>query len=260
MLSQHLSVRSRSPRHADPGHDKTKCWTMHEVVEHIIKKKTAKREVSYSELLEENKVEYFVTHWWGPEFRHLVQALKQFAKGLGDGTSDPAFWICSFATNQHEVERGISLAFGPFNLALKACKRVVMVCDDDFATFSRAWCLYEAMRAFQLGLPHDLTTPAGCLTKLPARQQSLGLELRDVFQKLGHKVLQIDVANAKASKQEDKDRILQEIELVVGHEQLNLCFRSLFWEPASKFREATRTRGLGRTLCAAVLSTRDGPV
>ncbi|CAK9088532.1 unnamed protein product [Durusdinium trenchii] len=114
-----------------------------------------------------------------------------------------------------------------------------MVCDDDFTTFSRAWCLYEAMRALQLGLPLDLTTPAGCVT------QSAGhLGLRNTFQKLGQKLLEIDVAKAETLRRTYRAMILQEIQLVVGHEQLNLYLRSFFGEKLRKLVERPEQEGV----------------
>ncbi|CAK9089456.1 unnamed protein product [Durusdinium trenchii] len=46
----------------DSGTRGKSCWNMYEVVEHIVKKKTEKKQMSYAELFEENKIDYFVTH------------------------------------------------------------------------------------------------------------------------------------------------------------------------------------------------------
>ena len=74
---------------------------MRDVVEDIIKPKTAKRQVSYAETLEQNKVRYFVSHSWSSEFKNFVEALVHFAKAIGE--EDPAFWICALLCRMWNV-------------------------------------------------------------------------------------------------------------------------------------------------------------
>jgi len=214
-----------------PFKDGMRMKNMHDVVAQIIKPSTMEAQTSYAELSPEPlPVEYFVSHCWNEEFVKFVAALRNFAVAIGN--RDPVFWICSFANNQHRVDLGPSLAESPFNLALSAdtCKGVVMVLDEALETLARIWCLFEVFRTFQLEHRFDLTTEAGCLTRasIEALQQgpSGAAQLRQL-ELLGTKLLSVNVEKAGSKFVEDKNRILAEVDRVVGREQMEVCIRSV---------------------------------
>eukprot|EP00933_Yihiella_yeosuensis_P071210 TRINITY_DN7940_c0_g1_i7.p1 TRINITY_DN7940_c0_g1~~TRINITY_DN7940_c0_g1_i7.p1 ORF type:complete len:769 (-),score=124.33 TRINITY_DN7940_c0_g1_i7:86-2392(-) len=204
---------------------KKRLRNMHDVNAAIIKPATKSRRCSYAELFPEQKVEYFVSHCWDHAFKNFIRALELYAHSVG--SEDPAFWICSFANLQHEVSLGESLQKSPFNIALtcKTCKGVVMVLDSELVPLSRIWCLYEVMRTKQLELNFDMATEKGCLTRYdPIGDKSH--ELRRTVMLLGENLLQVDVANARASNEKDKEMIMSEIDKKVGREQLNISIRA----------------------------------
>ena len=128
---------------------------MYDVVAEIIKPRTRAKLVAYAELLEPLAPQVFVSHWWGEEFVSFVQALRLFAKvftiqahplALCEVTPEEhvAFWVCSFANRQWEVNLGNTLQESPFERALAAptCTHVVMIMDPDATPLQRIWCLW----------------------------------------------------------------------------------------------------------------------
>jgi len=203
--------------------------TMYDIVSHIIKPSTLQTNCSFAELGPPQALQFFVSHWWGEEFTCFMQSLRHFA--LKMSRSDPAFWICSFANNQHSVNLGTSLEASPFNLALKApsCEGVVMVLDTQLTPFKRIWCLYEVLRLHVLQKPLDLATENGCLTKCRAEDfdHSQNVHLKADLLLLGERMFHVSVEESLASKASDRASILKEIDAVVGREQLNATIGAL---------------------------------
>jgi len=231
--------------------------TMYDIVSHIIKPSTLQANCSFAELGPPQACQYFVSHWWGEEFTCFMQSLRHFAFKMS--RSDPAFWICSFANNQHSVNLGTSLEASPFNLALTAtsCEGVVMVLDAQLTPFTRIWCLYEVLRLHVLQKPLDLVTENGCLTKCHAEDFDHGqnFHLKADLLLLGERMLHVRVDEALASVASDRASILREIDAVVGREQLNVTIgaflsqiimsimnKSIIAPNASLYREAALLR------------------
>ena len=71
-----------------------------------------------------------------------------------------AYWICTDANPQHEVDLGPDLEHAPFNVALSfpTCRVVAFMIDESLLVFTRFWCLFELLRAVQAGRHIDLCT------------------------------------------------------------------------------------------------------
>ncbi|CAE7396347.1 ANKRD50 [Symbiodinium necroappetens] len=217
---------------------------MYDVVETIIKPLTKARLVSYAELLEPLAPQVFVSHWWGEEFVCFVRALQLFAgtcmsqassdftdaSNTPEANSDPganlAFWVCSFANRQWEVNLGSTLQESPFERALAApsCTHVVMIMDPDATPLQRIWCLYEVLRAHALKKKFHIATDNGVLTF--GSDEPFGQQRQDLLT-LTKRVLEIDPATAKASQEQDRCMIMAEVDKAVGLEQFGLHVMSL---------------------------------
>eukprot|EP00439_Symbiodinium_sp_Y106_P013026 s578_g1.t3 len=175
----------------------------------IIKPLTKSRLVAFAELLEPLAPQVFVSHWWGEEFVCFVRALRLFAGAyrsetsrtvrddvndtrevVSEPTDEVAFWVCSFANRQWEVNLGSTLQESPFERALAApsCTHVVMIMEPFATPLQRIW------------------------------------------------VLEIDPSTAKASQEEDRRMIMEEVDKAVGLEQFGVHVTSLL-------AEAFRRRG-----------------
>ena len=123
-------------------------------------------DISYSEMVnpEGVRVDYFVSHWWGHDFKRTVACLSNFANEIyvkiGKKSPDEVvFWICTFALNQHRAkeEVGATPEEGPFNKALEEAKHgAVMILDAKADPMSRIWCLFEISRAKALDRQFEL--------------------------------------------------------------------------------------------------------
>ena len=202
---------------------------MYDVVETIIKPLTQARLVSYAELLEPLAPQVFVSHWWGEEFVCFVRALQLFAgtcmsqassdftdaSNTPEANSDPganlAFWVCSFANRQWEVNLGSTLQESPFERALAApsCTHVLMIMDPDATPLQRIWCLYEVLRAHALKKKFHIATDNGVLTF--GSDEPFGQQRQDLLT-LTKRVLEIDPATAKASQEQDRRMIMAEVD------------------------------------------------
>mmetsp|Transcript_54509 Transcript_54509/g.127372 ORF Transcript_54509/g.127372 Transcript_54509/m.127372 type:complete len:776 (-) Transcript_54509:69-2396(-) len=237
--------------------------TMYQVVEHLIRPKTASRQCAFAELFEERAPDVFVSHWWGEEFVLFVSALRKFAlvpaknegsmprqeemedvKEEADGRddaevsyddlfalTDPAlqdvvYWVCSLANRQWKVDLGATLQDSPFERALvhENCKYVVMVMDPEVTPLSRIWCLYEVLRAHALKKKFHIATENGVLTY--GSKEPHGKQREDLLN-MCVKVLDINAQEARASKEQDRLQILMAIREVVGVDQFNIHVKSL---------------------------------
>ncbi|CAE7357968.1 ANK1, partial [Symbiodinium sp. CCMP2592] len=196
----------------------------------------------------------FVSHWWGEEFVCFVRALRLFANTyrsetsrevhddvndtwevVSEPTDEVAFWVCSFANRQWEVNLGSTLQESPFERALAApsCTHVVMIMEPFATPLQRIWCLYEVLRAHALKKDFHIATENGVLTV--GRDEPFGEQREDLL-RLTKRVLEIDPNTAKASQEQDRRMIMEEVDKAVGLEQFGVHVTSLL-------AEAFRRRG-----------------
>lgn len=102
---------------------------------------------SYVELVAnaEQPPTVFVSHFWGNPFWQTLQLLEFHAKQRG-WENDTAYWICTFANNQHDLQELCGrLEDTPFVKAirLESCRGTVALLDSQISTFERIWCVLE---------------------------------------------------------------------------------------------------------------------
>lgn len=204
---------------------------------------------------------WFVSHWWGGSFEETVRKLRSHAE---ERDVEGAFWICTFANNQHDFGLGERLEDTPFSRVLRkaSCCGTVALVDPKAEMFRRVWCIFELALSLDIqptrrDFSYDLAMwqPAGeLLYWLGQSTPKLGgpvLDLDGEGQRGGHQApavvamegVQITVESAAATEPLDKRAILRHIARVheagsdpePGHPafaELNKRVRARFAGPA----------------------------
>eukprot|EP00931_Biecheleriopsis_adriatica_P115298 TRINITY_DN91107_c0_g1_i1.p1 TRINITY_DN91107_c0_g1~~TRINITY_DN91107_c0_g1_i1.p1 ORF type:complete len:633 (+),score=109.58 TRINITY_DN91107_c0_g1_i1:81-1979(+) len=121
---------------------------LYDVNDHFVKPLTLRFRCSFVELIATvgpQRPTWFVSHWWGTEVRRTLVLLDFHAKQRDVG-SGSAYWICTFANNQHDLsELGSSLTDTPFVRAILSneCVGTVALFDAKVTTLRRVWCVLE---------------------------------------------------------------------------------------------------------------------
>ena len=175
------------------------------VVYDIIKPEVKEAGCRYVDLISERKREwaiskgkryFFISHGWGRPFMELVEQLRSHFKSAQ--AQDVFVWLDIFAINQNEgSSQGDDLA--QLKEVVEDAEQTLMILDKEGSVLTRIWCLFEAWHTGKKG-PGNL------------RLLSYGLKWTAV-QKV---FLDLDVSKAKATVEEDKERILKEIDSDVG--------------------------------------------
>jgi len=127
----------------------------------IVKPLTFAKRLSYSELVGPKQVQWFISHWWGTEFRITCATIYKHAHAIAyekeghDEEKEPeawkqiTYWICTFSNNQWKVkdEVGATYQESSFYLAVRSqsCKGTCMILDERAMPLTRAWCLFELL-------------------------------------------------------------------------------------------------------------------
>jgi len=175
-------------------------------------------------------VDYFISHWWGHNFRRTVEALIKFAgkeyRKIGKHSPDDVvFWICLYALNQHQAkeEVGETPEQGPFNIALAKSKHgVLMILDEDAHPMRRIWCLYEVYRAKEFKKEFRLIVDDGDLTSASLEQ----------LEKISDRLTKLRAVTADSSFESDRRNILYRI-MDEG------CAGRNGWDKFEKFNKAS---------------------
>ncbi|KAG2495848.1 hypothetical protein HYH03_006087 [Edaphochlamys debaryana] len=223
-----------------------------DVVENIVKPATRERRCRYVDLIPEPRAvgtsSFFISHRWGCNFRaELVGMVLQHFTGLeaaaaraaaaaGGSQPEPIYvWLDIFAVNQHpNTTQADDLA----NLqnVIKHSSATVMLMDPAGAVLTRIWCLYEAWKTAEY-------KGAGGLQMLAPHVNYDSLEA--VFTRL-------DVLAAEATVDEDRVRILADVEASMGAAQLNVYLKNALVQAcmAEVSREVPPAEAIVRALMA----------
>lgn len=135
--------------------------TTYDVMRYVVKPVTQDYGCSYAERCGGGfgavlQPAWTVVHWWGSEFKNLLDCLEQHSldRGVGDETS--AYWISAFALNQSELRPDISSTREILQAtahAIAMSRGVVCILDKNALWLNRIWCLYEAQTALEQSLP-----------------------------------------------------------------------------------------------------------
>eukprot|EP00930_Biecheleria_cincta_P097031 TRINITY_DN88778_c0_g1_i1.p1 TRINITY_DN88778_c0_g1~~TRINITY_DN88778_c0_g1_i1.p1 ORF type:complete len:652 (-),score=118.11 TRINITY_DN88778_c0_g1_i1:385-2301(-) len=120
---------------------------MYDIDPHFVRPLTLRFRCSFTELVASGPQlpKWFVSHWWGTEF-YQTKALLEFHLVERQLPSATAYWICTFANNQHDLsELASSLKETPFVKAImsKECAGTLAICDANVTTLRRVWCCLE---------------------------------------------------------------------------------------------------------------------
>jgi len=180
--------------------------------------------------------------------------------------------VCA-QNNQWSLELGDDLSQSPFELAVAACKGVVMILDGGAVALTRIWCLvshlltvlallrlscccrvqYEVLRAHSLQLKFHIATHNGVLTAVDTEEDAYkaGPALKADLMTLMRKLLVLDVETAQCSVEADRVKILGAVQVAVGIPQLTIVIQALLADAGHKMMVYT---GTGLDLLARVAS------
>ncbi len=122
---------------------------MYHINRHFVLALTQKYQCSFVDLVASGAQppRWFVSHAWSTLFKDTLSLLRYHAevRGLPEST---AYWICTFANNQHnlvELGSGVPVTESPFARAIRSegCEGTVMLLDESCTPFTRIWCILE---------------------------------------------------------------------------------------------------------------------
>ena len=191
--------------------------TTKQVVEIVIKGHTASDKCAYVQLMDSSAPpDFFIAHMWHRPFAELVHCLREHSKRLPPGA---VIWMDIFAFNQHIAFEEMKADLGTLASTVQQTQKTLVVIDPEGICFTRAWCLKEFHEAIKAG--GSGAQEAGAASE-GAEGSSAGgagkLELMpyclktDDSEKLAEMMYNIQVARSTATKIQDKETIVKEIE------------------------------------------------
>mmetsp|Transcript_52780 Transcript_52780/g.120085 ORF Transcript_52780/g.120085 Transcript_52780/m.120085 type:complete len:735 (+) Transcript_52780:43-2247(+) len=197
--------------------EKTKTF---EVVRDIIIPETKEKKCCYADILPGGPVqaEILMSHWWGNNFLHLVRACCELAAGKTELFSHMytekekavRFWLCIFGVNQH-----VSICGTKWN-PCDCGSRKIPPTEPEFQ-MDKFPLIMGKMRGHGLAMDLKLTTltRVWVLSELDEAMTRLGLNTKfcgEVDPEILRNPVIPSVADAQATVQEDRDRIVGNIE------------------------------------------------
>ncbi|CAE7427396.1 unnamed protein product, partial [Symbiodinium natans] len=148
-LAGHVQEVS-SGKYLSDSRGKAVDWTtvnLYVISDCIVLPFTLRFRCSFVELVAEGPQlpRWFVSHWWGTPFCQTVSLLSFHGvqRQLPDAS---AYWICTFANNQHDLSSlSGTLRQTPFVRAILSdgCEGTLALLDANVTTFDRIWCVLE---------------------------------------------------------------------------------------------------------------------
>eukprot|EP00928_Gymnodinium_smaydae_P037869 TRINITY_DN26236_c0_g1_i1.p1 TRINITY_DN26236_c0_g1~~TRINITY_DN26236_c0_g1_i1.p1 ORF type:complete len:568 (+),score=44.82 TRINITY_DN26236_c0_g1_i1:191-1705(+) len=187
--------------------------TMYYLHPNILMPLTAPHKLSFAEVVGPKKVDWFVSHWWGTEFRTYCEALREHASATSksdvvDAWRNTSYWICTFSNNQYQVpeELGKTHQESSFYLALHSgmCKGTCMILDEHAMPLTRSWCLFELLQTIQLEKQSGFQ---GLLFCTRNGVLNYGASTVEMSMKIGKHLANLSLKDAEASEPADKEMI-----------------------------------------------------
>lgn len=216
---------------------------MHAFNDRIIKPVCEKNGCSVAEYLkisqnvDVGEVDVFANHSWDSRVQSTMLSFEGVFKAR-EWPKSLRIWMCSFALHQMKVkeELGDRIEKSPFALVLRNMhgrnlKRFIVLVDTDCGLFSRAWCLFEEMKAIDYEMDLILATPEGDIGtgSVPPRF------LKQIMDIVRH----LDVKNAQCSSDADLKMIKKEIDEKVrgGFDGMTRALKARFRKGVEAARE-----------------------
>ncbi|CAE7698595.1 unnamed protein product, partial [Symbiodinium sp. KB8] len=223
---------------------------MYYVVSNLVMPLTRSRRLSYAELAGPNKVNWFISHFWGTSFRHFVFSIRKHAESVAVVNNyvphHLQFSNVVVATlvgnNQWNVaeEVGQSWEESSFYLTLTCgyCAGTAMILDDEAMPLTRAWCLFEVLQTKEIGDRQNsfeglwLCTATGVLHK--------GKAGVDVAMRIAERLSTLKLEDATASVQKDKDMKIDDLvsQMPGGFNAMNAFVKQNIAEALLRMQEA----------------------
>lgn len=218
--------------------------TMYYVEPNIVRPLCARHRLSYAEMVGPRRVRWFVSHFWGTQFRVFCETIRKHALATGDSTErsckESAYWICTFSNNQYKVaeELGTSHEESSFYLALHSgsCMGTCMVLDELALPLTRSWCLFELLQTMRLERQQE--DFKGLLFCTPTGVLNFGAATVELSMNIGSKLAMLSLENAEATLQADKDMINSLVIREMGSfEAINRALREHIYKALEKCQE-----------------------
>ena len=187
-----------------------------DVCEQLIKPSTSSLRVAYSEFFKRKDARFvgraniFVSHAWLCKMTDLLSALKKWLDDRqgAERAQSWFFWIDVFVCNQESsVPKEFDWWKETFRQSVERIGRTVIVMTPwKTPTYiERAWCLFEFYITLNCKIPYDLTMSE-------KDQVMFNAELMEGKDVVSH-ILKIDISQASAKFQTDKDNIMKCMEV-----------------------------------------------
>ncbi|KAG2425099.1 hypothetical protein HXX76_014008 [Chlamydomonas incerta] len=206
------------------------------VVTDIVVPATRDRRCRYVEHIEARHVghcHYFISHRWATPFSHLVRYARKHLVELGDVVEVPPpgaadqdgftapegkrradqvfVWCDIFAINQASHPSQVQADdLSQLKDCVEASAQTLLCLDDKGLVLTRIWCLYEIWNTVLAGGPPKLAV--------------LGYDVNEAAFKEVY--ITLDVAEAQATVESDRVRILDDIAASTGLQELNLVLKN----------------------------------
>lgn len=187
---------------------------------------TAPHRLSFAEVVGPMRINWFTSHWWGHSFAQTVTALQKHAMHpsvcQGQNWRNAAYWICTFANNQHQVneELGQQCTESSFYLALWSghCSGTCLILDEHVHPLKRSWCLFEFVQTVRIkDCGEDkLAAFKGLFFCTDSGVLNFGQASVEMSLRIGETLATLSLEDASASRAEDKKMIDTIVEKDMG--------------------------------------------
>ncbi|CAK0864518.1 unnamed protein product [Prorocentrum cordatum] len=151
----------------------------------------------------------FLSHCQAEPVRDTLSGMEDFVQRAGQSSDEPVFWLDFFGLDQNNItwtkdkERTKRTIVGPRTLA------VMMSPWEGGMTLQRAWCCLEIALHALVG--HDIV-----VVLTPEEKERFLDALRKDYTSIMNNLCAVDVLKAKASKEDDKEWVVKEMQDVPG--------------------------------------------
>jgi GTPase SAR1 family protein/tetratricopeptide (TPR) repeat protein len=156
----------------------------------------------------------FLSHAWSYKFLDVIDAVERHFK---EGKQDPYIWFDVFSVSQHKSEsRDINWWQSTFQEAVGCMRQVLMVMQpwDNPTTLTRVWCIFETYSC-------EATQSRFGIVMTEDESNRLVADICKDPEALLRTLSTISCEASKATKDEDKDQILEVIQRSVGFVRLD---------------------------------------